>query len=357
MSRAVNEYPYEIRRQAMEWRVRIDNDDVDENEQVELDAWLSADVRHEQAFDRAGTVWSAYGTLDHSKIEEAYFKESLSERLRGAIEKLPDFFNSTGARIGGFVTAMAVLIAVAGGIYGGSFWNREAPGEEAAFLAEYQTGIGEFKTVSLSDRTGITLGPATRIEVAMSESRREIKLAQGAAVFDVTEDKDRPFVVKADAFSAKVLGTVFDVRYNGGIIRLSVSEGRVEASHPVVINEETTGMAVRREVAAGEQLTANADDGLTAVRPLRSDNFASWRDDRLRYLGAPLSELVADANRYSDVPIVIQDTDADLNALKVTFAFDGKNVDGMLSALPSMFPVVVDRIGQDAIIIRATAAE
>ena len=221
-----------------------------------------------------------------------------------------------------------------------------------AIVMVYETGLGEMETIRLADESVLTLGPATRIEVSYSDQFRTVELDQGAAVFDVTRDADRPFTVEAEAFSARVLGTVFDVRSNGGVVRLSVSEGVVEARHPFIINDKPASMVARREVKAGEAVTATGDKGLSSKRSFRAETFAAWRDDRLRYNGATLNELVADANRYSSVPIIIEAAGSEIAELKATFTYDGRELETMLTSLPNLFPVTVDRTDEDSIIIK-----
>ncbi|MEM9261938.1 MAG: FecR domain-containing protein [Pseudomonadota bacterium] len=341
-------YPYEIRLQAMEWRVRGEAGEVDLDDDREFQAWLAADVRHEQAFDRATTAWSAYGALDREKLGYASPTPEPTAWLGGVIAHVRALSQGHAYRIGGVAAAFLVVALVGFLAANSAFWRTTPP-----TMTAYASEVGAFKTVTLEDGSTIILGPATKLEVAFSAARRDIDLVQGAAVFDVTSDPRRPFVVNAEAFSARALGTVFDVRNNGGMVRLSVLEGAVAASYPRLVKGEASGIASRREVKAGEGLSADAAGGLSATRSFKPERFASWRENRLRYLGASLQELIADANRYSDRPIVINDEVGDLSDLKVTFAFDGENIEGMLDALPSLFPVAVDDADPAQILIRA----
>ena len=150
---------------------------------------------------------------------------------------------------------------------------------------------------------------------------------------------------------------MFDVRNNGGVVRLSVSEGVVEAAHPWILNERPTNLTTRQALRAGEQITASMPDGLSEVQAFREESFASWREDRLKYVGAPLSELIADANRYSARPIVIDADAPEIDDLRVTFSFNGRDIDDMLSALPTIFPVEVDQSSEERIVVRGHAAK
>ena len=346
------EFSDEVRKEALEWQVLIENDDLDPAERIALDAWLQADPRHAQALDRAQTVLSAFETLDERVIKPAYTQQSPLDWVRHFIADLTDQPSTikTGAS---FAAGCAAMLAV-GFLVVGPFFGPQ-PSEIAtlpAVVTVHETGLGEMETIRLADESVLTLGPATRIEVAFSDSARSVTLSQGAAVFDVTSDADRPFTVKADGFSARVLGTVFDVRSNGGVVRLSVSEGVVEASHPFVINNAPSSIVSRRTLTAGEAISATPCDGLSRKRAFTAETFAAWRENRLRYNGATLSELVADANRYSSQPILIDAAGSEIGQLKATFTYDARDLETMLTALPNLFPVQVDRSSENAITIR-----
>ena len=345
------EFSNEMRKEALKWRVLIDDDDLQPAEHIELQAWLQADPLHAQALDRAETLLSAFGKLDERVIKPAYVKQSLLDRLRYVLADLTEQPLSirTGAPLAAACTAMlAIGFVVLTQFTSAPSTDTSAP----PVVTVYESGLGEMETIYLADESVLMLGPATRVEVSYSDAFRKVALDQGAVVFDVTRDPDRPFTVEAQAFSAKVLGTVFDVRNNGGVVRLSVSEGAVEARHPFIINDMPTNLLTRRELKAGEAVTATGTEGLSSKRTFRVETFAAWRDDRLRYNGATLNELVADANRYSRVPIIIEAADSDIAAFKATFTYDGRELDTMLASLPNLFPVTVDRTDEGSIIIR-----
>lgn len=67
--------------------------------------------------------------------------------------------------------------------------------------------------IGLPDGTQVWINPGTHLVLDrhFNERQRNVKLS-GEAYFDVAHDGERPFVVSADGFKVKVLGTVFNVR-------------------------------------------------------------------------------------------------------------------------------------------------
>ena len=341
--------PEYIRITAMEWRIRISEEVLSEEEQLAFEQWRSEDPRHADAYDKAVTLWSAYGTLNKSDINPELFPKKTSPWLPQSM--LQAFFGHgklLGAAGAFIIAGLTVFLLL-------QYASQPAPTIEssAAQVTRHASPIAELREIVLSDQSSVTLGPNSEIQVAMSANERKVNLISGAAMFNVTKDSKRPFFVSAGHFSVRVLGTIFDVRNSGGIVRLSVSEGVVEAAHPFVINQKPTSLTSRKQVVAGQNITATKRDGLMPVSTFSVDSFASWRSHRLKYDDANLAELIADANRYSARPIVLDASLDSIEDLTVTFSFDGNNVTKMLSALPALFPIEVDQSNSEKIIIRA----
>ncbi|MEM1389623.1 MAG: FecR domain-containing protein [Pseudomonadota bacterium] len=348
MSDGDPEFSIALRNQALKWRILFDEGELDRAETEAFQEWLAADPLNEQAFDQATTMWDAFGTLDREKVRPEYLNDTIIDRLRAMLAgvKVPAFsVRATGFALTGVAASVLLAIMVLPQI--GERTIVSEP-EVTAFATE----LGGIQNITLSDGSEVTLGPASRLEVAMSTNKRDVRLISGAAVFDVTSDPQRPFIVSAEAFEARVVGTVFDVRNNGGVVRLSVAEGTVAASNPFVIGETSTSLISTKMVTAGQRVEVRPNSGLSKVQPFEAERFAVWRENRLRYNEAPLTELVADANRYSSVPITIEPGETDIGQLTVTFGYDGNDIDAMLGALPAMFPVVVDHDSEKSIIIR-----
>lgn len=343
----------EIELAALEWRIRMKSGSVTPSDFKAFDAWIERDERHAAAYDEATTLWQALGTLDETTLEPHLFRESWRVKARRFMLDFPSIVleRPRQALIGGGM-AIVLSLAAIGAISSGP-WHASHPSvTEPPFITAYATERGGTKVVMLPDGSKITLGAATQIEFAASVNAREVTLFGGAAVFDVESDPNRPFTVTADEFEATVVGTVFDVRSNGGVVRLSIVEGAVDVAHPLVVDGVVSSMISRKSLVAGEQITATASGGLAHVSAFREEDFAMWREDRLGYVGATLEELIADANRYSAREIRLEDGLQSGITERATFTFDGQDVPRLLSTLPVLFPVTIDDRGSGPIMVR-----
>lgn len=342
----------DIREAAHEWRTAVSRPGVSEEELARFEAWQEADELHKDAYERAETVWDALGSLRSTDLDDDFLKPSWRERLPGC------FFawSSTGKtfRLRTIAAASVILVGLAA-ITMTLMTEKPAPDIVGPTMTRLASQAGEIRTVMLADGSAVTLGAKTEIAVTISDAARDVHLIAGAALFSVAEDADRPFVVRAGELTATAVGTEFDVRNNGGVARVAVTEGVVEVRYPLIRHGKDTAMSDRRLLRAGQRVAATGLDGLRSTESVPVGSIGAWRANRLRYSGASLAELVADARRHSGQTIVIEDAARELVGQKVTAFFDGSDIDGMLATLPDILPVVVDQTDPTVTVIRPRA--
>lgn len=285
-----------------------------------FEAWLAADARHREAFARVSAAASVLDRLRQADV----LPSSLRARRRS-----PRVFWL--APLAGVAAAAAAALLFVVGPF--------APPQ-----ASYATEIAEVETVTLADGSQVTLGPLSRIDVRFSREVRRVELVSGEAFFDVTHDADRRFAVEAGDANVVVRGTQFDVRRGEGIVRVAVARGAVEVDASAALGLNATPSAVLRP---GDQ--AEAPERVRLLAPARElelsqvspDAPGAWRTGHLSYIEAPLSDLVADLNRY--YPPGIRLSDPELGAFRLTASFRVDDIETFLSTLPDAAPVRLTR--------------
>ncbi|MEM0953174.1 MAG: FecR domain-containing protein [Pseudomonadota bacterium] len=322
-----------IRKEAHEWRRKLAEPDFSTTQRAELHAWLQADVRNRRAFERAETVWQALGQLQRSDIEAAYLQPSWQERLWSIRTAFLSAFHYKPA-----VSAMALISMVM--LSAGIYWSSSQPPMHTEALS-YSSPVGQVSTYSLADGTLITLGAGSLAEVSFTTEARRIILINGDGYFDVAPDSSRPFSVRAGSLTATAIGTEFDVRYNGGVSRVAVAEGEVSVHYPLILSGELSAIFTSESLTEGQQVDANPAEGLSDPSMIELERISDWRDRRLRYSGATLTEVIADAKRYSHRRLLLLDPNGEVANRKVTAFFDGGDIDGLLTTLPDIMPLRV----------------
>jgi transmembrane sensor len=210
---------------------------------------------------------------------------------------------------------------------------RPSPSAANAAVKTYATGVGERLNVTLDDGSTVELDTASRLEVAYSAARRELRLVAGQALFQVAHNKARPFIVTAGDRRITATGTAFEVRLDGRRVRVVLVEGHV------VVADAAPGQAVPsagQELSAGEQLVARPA-GPMSVGPADLDRTSSWRRGQLIFRDDTLPAAVAEFNRYTTTRLVVDDPA--VAALKISGVFGSASTDDFIAAIEAYFPV------------------
>lgn len=271
---------------AVRWAIRLDAAPLGSDEQRALDAWLAEDERRQGALLRAE---AALAYLDRGRALAAPLSAEQGEEEWSEEDHPPRrlsrrFFLVGGGAAGGLAAA---------GIAGLLFWPRG--------VEEIQTVRGEVRRVPLADGSFASLNTASKIEVAMADTRRNIRLDQGEAWFQVAHDRSRPFVVEAGDVRVQAVGTAFSVRRRDGGADVLVTEGVVETW---VVGRENQ----RTRIAAGARgfVSDTAPRVEVAQAPEAVDRALAWRVGDIALNGEPLSYAVEEINRYNRAQIVIE---------------------------------------------------
>lgn len=276
-----------IDKEALRWVVRKSTRALDASERAAFDAWFSADVRHQGAFLRATAI--------DEIVSEAGAEEPMHARLgRPEAESAGAAWMQPAPRraflkYGGLAAGVALVVGAV-----------MLPAQESS--TTLATVKGEFRKVPLADNSVVSLNSASRLEVRLGRTTREIDLKQGEAWFDVAKDKSKPFVVAADDVRVRAVGTAFAVRRFANGADILVTEGTVEVW-------SQAGTAQKRLLHAGEQaFVGNQATRIAATRaPHDIERKLAWRQGRLVFRNQTLGAAVADFNRYSARRIVIAD--------------------------------------------------
>jgi transmembrane sensor len=170
-------------------------------------------------------------------------------------------------------------------------------------VEKYETGVGEVRTVALSDGSSVSIDAKTNLGVAFEARDRVVRMQGGRALFRVTHDVSRPFRVVVGNVTVTDIGTAFQVvsETTGGSVEVLVTEGAVLVDFP----------SGRMKLVAGErghfeQSVVKSSKAQTSQVPKADiDRAISWREGWIELEGETLSSAVYRFNRYSRIPIRI----------------------------------------------------
>lgn len=340
--------------QAAEWFLRRQRGALSEAERAEFERWMKQG-RNASAYESVDFAWSC---ADEAAVRPATRTDSAraaamtADAYRAASRR--GAWRPAAAAVAAIVIAAgagSVFMARGGGSTGpGPVLAEHAPAE-AAGPETYATAVGERSTIVLADGSQVMLNTDTRLAVDYSDAERRIELQQGQALFDVAENPDRPFVVKAGGREVTALGTAFDVRAEAETLRVTLIEGSVSVED--ADNEPSGTPDTPTRLKPGEQFVAE-DGAAPEVRVAQIEHVTSWREGKLIFSNEPLRQAVAEVNRYSARKIVL--ADSALGDLRVSGVFRTGRTDSFVQAVGAYFPVEVKETARDEIVLRSSGA-
>jgi transmembrane sensor len=207
-----------------------------------------------------------------------------------------------------------------------------------------QNPVGQIVTKTLDDGTKVTLSAKSDMEVTYYRHQRHVLLKEGEAIFEVTKDPERPFVVETNTAKITVLGTRFAVNRLENLVRVSVDHGRVrveptlepgaEADHTPGATTPDNPLITSREITNGQVVEVYPNHAMVLVNRPASDAFA-FLNGRLVFDRADINEVAYTVSRYRLKPVQAQgrqvrNISADINI---------QDIDQFLRGLPNIAPV------------------
>lgn len=330
---------------AAHWYVMQDARQLSSSEEAEFDAWRDDPV-NAAAYRKAGGAMALFAPDVAGDVNLRALRQS-------ALEARPAPRPRYVLALGGSIAASLALALVFAGFQqraGEPFAGRHdatpiavtgtssASGTNSgARLLEYRTGVGERRTVQLSDGSTVTLNTSTKLAVLFSGHRRLIRLSRGQALFEVSHDAGRPFTVEAADRQVTALGTIFEVRVDPGRVNVTLIRGRV-------VVDRTAGASGGFEetripptiLKPGQQFDAELG-APQKVALVDIDRHLLWRSGFVEFDDEPLGRAVAEINRYSAKPIVLSNDG--VAALRVSGLYHTGSTDQFIDALHGLLSV------------------
>lgn len=311
-----------IGRESARWISRLEEGGIELTD--EFNHWLAADPRHQDAYERTSRIWQETAELEimahqltidppdqHINIFAWNFSGKLSRPLLAGVVSL---------------CILCALIII-------TFPQND-----------YVTEVAEISEIELADGTIVTLGAKSRLSVDFTPQERRVTLHHGEAYFSVARDINKPFFVETGKAIVRVVGTRFNVRTGPDNFEVLVEEGKVEVT-------QTQDTPVKKILTRGQKISSATNKNMAQVEKIDASYVGAWRTGILFYDNVALKDVIFDANRYSQHPIVIGSDD--LADLKILASFRTDQIDQMIETLATNLPIYVTRDASGKIILNA----
>lgn len=313
---------------ARAWLIRMRGPDAHQLRH-EFETWHNADPARKAAYERAEAIMA----------QSAILKGSVRHgRARASRPALRRPFMRRWLTAGALAAAAAMLfLAISAG--GASLSRPRGQNPMAAWAAEpLVTRHGEIRSFRLDDGTVVTLDTDSRLDVALTDNARIVKLGRGRARLQIANDA-RPFRILAGSGQVTTTQGSLDIGYdNAGMIAVTLSSGAAV----IAPTGRSTPKSVIRRLPAATSLAYRADDAALRLGPRLSDlGDSDWPSGWAEYRTVRLDQLVAAANRYAAVPIIIKDPA--IARLEASGRFRISQTDTFVRRLAQLFDLAVER--------------
>lgn len=289
--------------EAMDWLLRLKDKPECPRTAEDFATWLDRSERNRAAWQSALKTWALVGEVE-PRHADLWLQKS------AAVVPLPRRRRWVGATALALAASLLVFLA--------------APTFMIWMQADFRTGTGQSRVVTLADGSAINLSAGSAIDVDMTPDGRHVRLLAGQAFFDVAHDAGRPFTVDAGAARVVVLGTAFDVALDEEATTVQLARGSVG------ISGDSRNPEVA-EMAPGDVATVDGETGTITRATMPLEEIGAWRSGRLFVEDVTIDSVVARLQRYHSAWISVPDRA--LGRQRVTGLYDLNDPDRALNAL------------------------
>lgn len=283
--------------------------------------------------DLQGKDFLYYQSLDNSPLllGDKYSARATYKKIEPSIRQYSVLGTKRILRYASSIAAIIALVIISALAY-------QAHGDSQLLLIT--TTYGERKQVKLPDGSIVILNSLSSMSYKkkMNGKKREVIL-EGEAYFDIAKDPQKPFVVKINELSIKVLGTKFNVEAyeNENYLTTSLFEGYVSINGD---NGDTC------KLKPGEKGIYQKDKKtLEIVSDESIENEMLWKSGSLNFNNKPLSEIFKVLEREKNIHFIVNDS---IGKISVTARFiHNETIDEMLDILGQSLGFEVSKQGNE----------
>ncbi|WP_075559912.1 FecR family protein [Parabacteroides timonensis] len=226
----------------------------------------------------------------------------------------------------------AILIPIL--LLTGQFWyiDKKVDLFDNAGYEEIVVPKGERMQLVFQDGSKASLNSESRIKYPrkFSFTERKVEL-EGEAFFEISSNKERPFIVDLNSINVQVLGTTFNVKAysSDSDILITLETGKISISNKI------QSIAFLKP---GEKATYNKITQKCLITKSKDITQASaWKKNLIIFDNTPLSEVIATLSRWYNINFIINDP----STLKYSYTLTShkKQVQEILSELEKIAPV------------------
>ncbi|ABD06911.1 putative FecR [Rhodopseudomonas palustris HaA2] len=270
-----------IEREAHAWVRRLTSGHASAADGAALREWCSRNPGNAAAFSEASQFWTALGSAGRSLREDA------GAQKRGPASRRHGVVTTRRAVLAGALAASAAGVMIVRPPL--ELWP-----SLSELRADYRTGPGEQRQISLADEVSVQMDSKTSLAVAPAGGAAGVELIAGQASFKLPEQGVAPFRVIAGQGRSSAVKAHFDIRLAGTSVCVTCLSHQVDIDY----RGQRAVLQERQQVFYGER-------GLGAVATIDPAVVSAWQTGLLIFNMTPLREVIDELNRYRSGRIIL----------------------------------------------------
>ncbi|NLU95185.1 FecR family protein [Chitinophaga sp. Ak27] len=303
-------------------------------EKAAVTTWLAEKEDHQRYFEHFRIIWeeskklAVVSTVNEQDAWMRFQQRVGTNESSTRIIKL----DTSASPWRSFLRIAAVLLVLIGAA---GIWFISQRGANVPTIV--RSGV-KIKQEVLPDGSEVTLNKQSTITYAANfKKERNIHLT-GEAFFNVAQDPGKPFTLKVNDVTVKVLGTSFNVKSINGKTEVIVETGAVEVSkhHNSV------------QLKPHEKAIVTDDEAVPTKQSNTDELYNYYRTQTFVCNGTPLWKLVDILNEAYGVNIVIANSSK--RDLQINSTFTNSSLDSTLNVIGLTYEITVERQGSQIIL-------
>ncbi len=193
--------------------------------------------------------------------------------------------------------------------------------------------VGRRSSITFADGTRIWVNSGSKVvyQVKFTKEKREI-FVEGEIYLHVSQDEQKPFIVKTHQMDIKVLGTQFNVTAyeNEADTRVVLVSGKVEVN----LNKH------KNVLTPNQMFSYDSKMHKGKITTVDTDDYVAWKDGYYQFRQQPLKEIVKKLSRYYGVRIYCE---GPADKLTCSGKLDLKeSLDEVMKALKEAAPIQIE---------------
>ncbi|WP_260397038.1 FecR domain-containing protein [Variovorax sp. KBW07] len=286
-----------LQREAQAWVVRLGSQMATEDDAQAFRRWCARSRDHAQAFVQAREVWQAMAPAAQ-RVQQQEAREAARRRLPAPGRR---------AFLGGAVAASVAYLAVSPPL---ALWP-----SVTEWGADLRTATGEQREVAMGDGVVLQMNTQTRINLrhgaAQEGAGESIDLVSGEAEVLAGGAASARVTVAAGGGVVSAVHARFNIRHLDGEVCVTCLSGQVEVAQGTQHARLDEGRQLRYGPA-----------GLGAVTGVDTGPVIAWRRRQLVFDQVPLSQVVAEVNRYRHGRLILTSEALGRSRVQASFSID-----------------------------------